>query len=97
MDPHYSSETILTCRQIITDFLLPNLLGKDIGTIGEFVGNMSHVVGNHMAKSALELAFWDILSRSRGVPVYKLLGGTRTKVDAGVSVGMFDSAEGDTR
>jgi len=93
MDPHYNSETILTCRQVITDFLLPNLLGKDIGTIEEFVAHMSHVVGNHMAKSALELAFWDILSRSKDKPVYNLLGGTRTKVDAGVSVGMFDTAE----
>ncbi len=51
IDPHYNSETIKTCRQIIIDFLLPNLLGKDIDTIDDFIENMSGVVGNNMAKS----------------------------------------------
>jgi len=93
IDPHYNSETIMTCRLIITDFLLPNLLGKDIRDVEEFVGAMSHVVGNNMAKSALELAFWDLLSRAEEKPLYLLLGGTKTTVEAGVSIGMFDTPE----
>lgn len=93
IDPHYNSETIKTCRQIIIDFLLPNLLGKNIDTIEDFVENMSGVVGNNMAKSSLELAFWDILSRRDRQPISRLLGGTATEVDAGVSVGMFDTLE----
>lgn len=93
IDPHYNSETIMTCKLIITDFLLPKLLGKNFDTIEDFVDSMNHVVGNNMAKSALELAFWDLLSRAKKTPVYRLLGGVRTRVDAGVSVGMLPSFE----
>ena len=93
IDPHYNSETILTDRIIITDYLLPILLGKDIDTVEDFVSRMSKVVGSHMAKSALELAFWDLISRAKGEPIAIMLGGTAERVDAGVSVGMFDTFE----
>ncbi len=93
IDPHYNPETIMGCRHIILDFLLPNILGKDVETVEDFVECMNGVVGNHMAKSALELAFWDLLSQQKNTPVYKLLGGERSEVDAGVSVGLFDSIE----
>jgi len=92
-DPHYSPETISTCRQIITEFLLPGLIGKKIDTVEDFVEKMSWVVGNHMAKSALELAFWDLLSRQKSESISSLIGGTENKVNAGVSVGMFDTLE----
>ena len=78
---------------IITDFLLPALLGKEIESVDTFTDCMSGVVGNHMAKSALELAFWDLVSQSSGKPVYRLLGGSRTEINAGVSVGLFDTVE----
>jgi len=93
VDPIYSPETIKGCRHIIKDFILPALLGKEFNSVDEFSAAMNHVVGNHMAKSAVELAFWDIMSRKKGVSISSLLGGTKTRVEAGVSVGMFDTFE----
>jgi len=91
-DPSYSEETIVTCRQIIMDFLAPNVLGADFDTVDSFAAALNRgVVGNRMAKSALELAFWDLLSRKENVSVSELLGGVKTEVDAGVSVGMSDT------
>ncbi len=91
-DPGYSEETIVTCRRIITDFLAPNVLGRDFDSVEAFVTALNRgVVGNRMAKSALELAFWDLLSRACGTPISTMLGGEKTEVDAGVSVGLFDT------
>ncbi len=91
VDPHYNPETIKTCKYVLTDFLLPRVLRKNINSVEDLVKEMSGIVGNHMAKSALELAFWDLLSQQQEQPIYKLLGGTREKVAAGVSVGIFNS------
>jgi O-succinylbenzoate synthase len=44
--------------------------------------------GNPMAKSALELAVWDCHARQLGVPMQKLLGGERTEIPVGASLGM---------
>ena len=33
------------------------------------------IVGNPFTKSALEMALWDILGKSVGLPIYRLLGG----------------------
>ena len=44
--------------------------------------------GNPMAKSTLELAVWDCHARQLGVPLRTLLGGERTEVPVGASLGM---------
>jgi O-succinylbenzoate synthase len=46
-----------------------------------------------MAKAALENAVWDAEARARKVPLWKLLGGTRTEIPCGVSIGIQDSHE----
>ena len=44
-----------------------------------------------MAKAAIEMAVWDLFARQAGVPLSAVLGGTRTQVAAGVSIGIQDS------
>ena len=44
--------------------------------------------GNPMAKTALELAVWDCHARQLGVPLRSLLGGERTEIPVGASLGM---------
>jgi len=46
-----------------------------------------------MAKAALENALWDAEAKQRNVPLWKLLGGSRTKIACGVSIGIQDSVE----
>jgi O-succinylbenzoate synthase len=46
------------------------------------------VRGHNMAKAALEQAAWDVLAQAQNVPLSKLLGGTRSEVNVGVSVGI---------
>ncbi len=72
----WSGEDNRTAARIIEQYLAPALLGQDPTQIERLTGLMSRVVaGNMFTKSALEMAFWDILGKVAGLPVYRLLGG----------------------
>src|SRR5204862_6407413 len=41
-------------------------------------------------KAALEMAVWELQARREGVPLRRVLGGRKTAIEAGVSVGLQD-------
>ena len=53
----------------------------------------AHVRGHDMAKAALESAVWDAEAKQKGVPLSKLLGGTRQEIASGVSIGIKASLD----
>jgi muconate cycloisomerase len=61
---------------LIEDFLAPVLTGEDPRDIGPLTAKIRRAVAaNPFTKSGLEMALWDILGKSVGLPVYRLLGG----------------------
>lgn len=56
-------------------------------------GAFSRVRGHRMAKAALENAIWDAEAKQKKEPLWKLLGGVRTEIACGVSIGIQDSVE----
>jgi O-succinylbenzoate synthase len=46
-----------------------------------------------MAKAGLEMATWDLWARQQGISLSRALGGTRTSVEVGVSVGIQASVD----
>lgn len=91
--PWYSPETVETAWHIQRDFLIPMLLEKRLETAAEAFDRMAFVRGHPMAKTGLEEALWDVEARQKGVSVARLLGGTRTRIESGVSVGIQDTLE----
>ena len=91
--PFYSYETVETAWHILTGFLMPSVLGKDIQSIDEAIACYAKVRGHRMAKAGLEAALWDLFAKSKGISLSKMLGGTRERVDVGVSIGIQDSAK----
>ena len=74
--PVWSGEDQLTAAHIIADFLEPAVLGADPRDIEALTAKMRRAVaGNPFTKSGMEMALWDILGKSVGLPVYRLLGG----------------------
>jgi len=53
-----------------------------------FIARYAWVVGHAMAKVGVEGAYWDAVAQLRGVPVWRLWGGSRTSVEAGTSIGL---------
>ena len=93
-DPLYNSETTETAWHILSDFLIPTLLGKGLDNARDVAVLFAPVRGNRMAKAALETAVWELESRLCGVPPSKLVGGVRREIACGVSIGIQESLDG---
>lgn len=86
--PYYSEETTETCWHILRDFLLPAVLGRTWERIEDVVALSGRVRRNHFARAGLQLACWDLLAQAQQQPLWRLLGGTRSTIAAGVSLGI---------
>ena len=91
--PFYSPETAATAWHIIRDFIAPVILGRPFEEPGDVFPALRAIRGHNMAKAAVEMAAWDLAARQRQVPLSDLLGGTRRRIESGVSIGIQDSLE----
>lgn len=89
--PSYSEETVGTALVLLREHLLPVAVGRTLDDPRAVAGWWRGVRGNPMAKAALEMAVWDAWSAATGESLAALLGGTRTAVPTGVSIGIQDS------
>ena len=92
-DPYYSSETNETCWHIISEFLAPRVLGVSFDHPRAVFPAFAAVRGHNMAKAAVEMAAWDLHARQQGLPLSRVLGGDRTEIVSGVSIGIQDSLD----
>jgi len=91
--PGYNAETTDTAWHVLTDFLAPALIGKNISQASDLPALMGHIRGHEMAKSGIENALWDVEAQLGGVPLYKYLGGTSEEIACGVSLGIRETPE----
>jgi O-succinylbenzoate synthase len=87
-NPYYCYETVETAWHILRDYLWPLLKGREFATAGEVFDLFTRVRGHNMAKAGLEIALWDAEANQKGLPLAKLLGGTRQEISCGVSIGI---------
>jgi O-succinylbenzoate synthase len=86
--PGYSYETVGTAWHVLKEFLIPAILHRPLVGISGLRAQIGSVRGHPMAKAGLELALWDWMGRVANLPLVDLLGGRRTRVQVGVSVGI---------
>jgi O-succinylbenzoate synthase len=91
--PDFSYETTNTAWHILTDLIVPTLVGQSIHTPGEAIEQYRWIRGHPMAQAALEAALWDLLAQAQGISLADMLAqGTdeprRERVPVGVSVGV---------
>jgi o-succinylbenzoate synthase len=92
-DPGYNYETTGTAWHILRDFISPLILGTQLESAEMFQQVVARIRGHHLAKAGVEMAIWDLLGRRDGKSLRDLLGGTRPRVDVGVSVGLQESPQ----
>jgi o-succinylbenzoate synthase len=92
-NPYYSSEWIESAWPTLTTHLIPAILGKNVASGRECAALFGRVRAHRMAKAALENAVWHLESVQKQEPLRKLLGGTRSEIACGVSIGIQDSVE----
>jgi O-succinylbenzoate synthase len=91
--PYYSAESADTAWHVLERYLVPWLLGVEIAHPRDVWPLLKQVRGHRMAKAAIEMAVWDLYARQRGEPLARVLGGTRSAIASGVSIGIQDSVE----
>ncbi|MET9316620.1 o-succinylbenzoate synthase [Kribbella sp. NPDC003505] len=87
-DPYYAPETVESCWHIASKYLLPAVLDRPWSHPDDLAGLWSKVRGNQFAKAGVDTAAWVLWAETRQLPLATALGGARTEVVAGVSLGI---------
>jgi O-succinylbenzoate synthase len=90
--PYFSEECIDAAWMVTEMELAPRLAGRELRGGGSCPELFRQVRGNRMAKAALENAVWDLEAQKKRVPLAELLGGTRSRIACGVSIGIQPSS-----
>lgn len=90
--PNYAPETIETARLAIQEWLAPRVLGRPLHSPREVFPLLEHGVrGHRMAKAAVEMTLWALDAERRGVALAEAIGGTRPRIEVGISLGLQSS------
>lgn len=92
-DPFFNHETIDTAWHIVTEFAAPLVAQAKIRKASDVNTALSRIRGNRMAKGGLETAIWELESRMAALPLWQHIGGTRSEITSGVSIGLQESLE----
>jgi muconate cycloisomerase len=75
----YGEESPESIKSALDTYISPIVTGLDPRNVNAVMAEIErHVVGNRLAKSALETALLDVTGKALGVPVHQLLGGRQT-------------------
>jgi len=91
--PTYCSECAKINWLVLKEYIVPAMLGAELGEIDDYHGAVEHVTGHHMAKAGFEMALWDLAGKRDGVSLQAMLGGSGDRVNVGVSVGIQETPE----
>lgn len=92
-NPVYSPETVETAWHILRDHIWRIVKGVDFDSASDLWSVLARIRGHNMAKGALEAAVWDAEAKKKGIPLWQLLGGVRSEISSGVSIGVKGTLE----
>ena len=93
-NPYYKEETVDTAWPILAEFVIPRVLGRSFEHPREVSEWLHPVRRNYLAKAGVESAAWAAWAEAQRVPLARALGGTRSSVAVGMSVGIEPTVEG---
>ncbi|HEU12624.1 MAG: o-succinylbenzoate synthase [Thermoplasmata archaeon] len=85
--PGYSYEDNGTALYIFRTYLLEIL--KETEDPMEFISRARKIKGHNMAKSAVETMLWDLQAKRKGKSLKEIIGGSKEKIDSGISIGIL--------
>lgn len=90
--PLYNYETTKTAWHLLEDFLIPQVLGKEIPHPDDAARAWAPLRGHYMAKAGLNNALWDLYARQQELPLARALAGpgaaVKRQIGVGVSIGI---------
>jgi O-succinylbenzoate synthase len=90
--PNYSYETVDTAWLAIREWFAPRLLATELEHPAAITALLERDVrGHRMARAALEMGAWVLHATRQGVPLAHALGGSRDRIEIGISLGIQTS------
>ena len=90
--PNYTAETIDTAWIAIRDWVAPRVLGRSFDEPSEVFAVLQRDFRGHlMAKAAVEMGLWALDAERLGVSLAHRIGGIRSGVEVGISLGIQSS------
>ena len=90
--PYYSPETIDTAWFAIQNWIAPRVLGVPFSGLDAIQPSLdASVRGHRMAKAAVEMGMWGLAATRKQVSLASLIGGTRTQIATGISIGIQET------
>ena len=87
--PYYSPETVDTAWHAIREWIGPRVLGVPLSGPAAVLPRLDADLRGHlMAKAAVEMGVWGLAAARQGISLASLIGGTRTQIATGISIGI---------
>jgi len=88
--PQITGETMGSMMATVA-YIKPHLIGREIEDFDAIIKLIhSLIVKNTTAKSALEIALYDLKAKSKKLPLFRMLGGTQTKFSTDITISMSE-------
>src|SRR5699024_2736916 len=72
--PFYSSETISSAKAVLSEWLFPKIIGKEIQSIEDINQKLNeNIRGINFAKAGIETAYWDLVAKKNNISLKALL------------------------
>ena len=84
--PQFCPEWAAGCFQLIAGTFRPLLLGKAFSSGAELQACLGSFKGNHFAKAAIDLAWWDLFTRLGEQPLWRAIGGENPSIAVGADI-----------
>lgn len=91
--PFYNEEFRDGAWNLLMKQFLPRVVGHEFNNPDEVYPLFAFARRNRMSKAAVNCALWDLFAQEAGVPLAKALGGNKSKVETGVSIGVQASPQ----
>ena len=91
--PAYSAEHTIATFHTVREHMAPRIIGQDIDSAQDLLDRIAFIKGNQFARAALDIAWWVLDAKRRGVPLHVALGGTADRVAVGADFGVQESID----
>ena len=91
--PSYSAEHTAAVFHTLREHMVPRVIGQDIETARDLLDRLAFMKGNQFARAALDITWWVLDAKRRGLPLHRALGGTADRVSVGADFGIQDSLD----
>ena len=89
--PVITGETMGTMQAVI-DYLTSFLIGREIEDFESLIDIVQYrILKNTTAKSALEIALYDLRAKSQNLPLYQMLGGVKREFETDITISLGET------